>query len=349
MIRTEHITYRIGAFSLRDVSVDIARGEYFVLLGPPGAGKTLLLEALCGLRRVESGHLYIDGKDVTQLEPRERMVGYVPQDYALFTHRTVDGNIRFGLDAQGVGRSNANQRVQYIADLLGIAHLLPRTIAGLSGGERQRIALARALVVRPKVLLLDEPVSALDESTRENVCRELRRVQREFNVTTIHVSHHLEEAFSVADRAGILRDGSFQQVDTLHELLRHPVNTFVAGFMRCQNILPAHVVGPADREGWVTVALGQQQFALPGLYSGKVQIVLRPERIMLTPTSHTPGIRLPATVQRVVDRGVYTHVELDASFPLVAHVHQASGDSPLAPKTEITAVIRPEDVHVIPG
>ncbi|MBN1342276.1 MAG: ABC transporter ATP-binding protein [Phycisphaerae bacterium] len=353
MIRAEDISFRVGEFSLEAACLHAELGEYFVLLGPPGSGKTLFLEALCGLRRLASGRVFIDGQDVTRLEPRRRGIGYVPQDYALFVHRTVARNIGFGLEAQGLNRAEAGRRVDEAADQLGIRHLLGRRIEGLSGGERQRVALARALVIRPKVLLLDEPVSALDESTREAVCGELRRVQRELAVTTIHVSHHLEEAVSVADRAGILRDGRFQQVGTLPELLHRPVSTFVAGFMMCQNILSGRVLGPAAREGWVRIEVGQCGMNLPGAYQGDVRLVIRPERIRLAAphsAQELSEIHLPAEVRRVVDRGVYLRVELDASFPLVVHVaHVAAADLALGPGEGLIASFRPESLHVIPA
>ncbi len=353
MIRVEDITFRVGEFVLDRASLEIARGEYFVLLGPPGSGKTLLLEALCGLRRVEAGRVWIDGRDVTRFEPRRRGIGYVPQDYALFPHRSVEGNIRFGLLSQRLPRSQIARRVGEVAERLGIERLLPRRTQGLSGGERQRVALARALVIRPGVLLLDEPVSALDESTRESVCAELRRLPRELGITILHVSHHLQEAFSVADRAGILRDGRFQQVGTLPELLRTPVNVFVARFMRCQNILPATVVGPTSREGWIWVRVDGQSLELPGSAAGDIRLVIRPERIRLRKAPYEtpePVVCLPAKIRRVVDRGLYLRVELDAPFPLIAHVaYERAQELTLEPGSDVVASIGPEDVHIIPA
>lgn len=239
MIRTENITFRVGTFQLQRLSMEIAQGEYFILLGPPGAGKTVFLECICGLKRLESGRIYIDGRDVTNLEPRLRGIGYVPQDYALFPHLSVEHNIAFGLRSRG----EAERKVTEAADLLGIRQLLSRPIAGLSGGEKQRVALARALVLQPKILLLDEPVCALDEVTRQEVCAQLRGIQRKLGLTTIHVSHNLEEAFSVADRAAILHQGVLKQVGTMDELVLKPSSDFVARFMRCDK----HMASRTDR------------------------------------------------------------------------------------------------------
>jgi ABC-type sugar transport system ATPase subunit len=233
MIRTEEISFRIGAFQLQRLSINIAKGEYFVLLGPPGSGKTVFLECLCGLKKINSGSIYIDGREVSNLEPRVRGIGYVPQDYALFPHLSVEQNIAFGLRVHGY----VGAKVTETAELLGIRHLLSRRIDGLSGGEKQRVALARALVLQPKILLLDEPVCALDEVTRQQVCSQLLDIQRRLSLTTIHVSHNLEEAFSVADRAGILNEGVLQQVGPLDELLHKPNSEFVARFLRIKKYL----------------------------------------------------------------------------------------------------------------
>ncbi|MHC4753371.1 MAG: ABC transporter ATP-binding protein [Planctomycetota bacterium] len=197
------------------------------------SGKTVFLECLCGLKKINSGSIYIDGREVSNLEPRVRGIGYVPQDYALFPHLSVEQNIAFGLRVHGY----VGAKVTETAELLGIRHLLSRRIDGLSGGEKQRVALARALVLQPKILLLDEPVCALDEVTRQQVCSQLLDIQRRLSLTTIHVSHNLEEAFSVADRAGILNEGVLQQVGPLDELLHKPNSEFVARFLRIKKYL----------------------------------------------------------------------------------------------------------------
>jgi ABC-type sugar transport system ATPase subunit len=353
MIRAENVTFRVGEFQLNELSLEVEKGEYFVLLGPPGSGKTLFLELICGLRRLQAGRLFINQKNVTELEPRRRMIGYVPQDYALFPHRSVEGNIRFGLEAEGLKQSEIDRQVHGIAEKLGIQHLLTRRTAGLSGGERQRVALGRALVVHPRILLLDEPVSALDESTRETICSELKRIQRELQLATIHVCHQLDEAFSVADRAGILRGGVFQQVGALNTLMEKPANSFVAKFMRCHNVVSGRVSGPSSRSGWVEVVLGKHLIEVPGSFSGNIQIVIRPERIRLSRENGPPVeqvIQLPAEVQRIVDRGPYWRVELDASFPLVAHAAQEEFTAlALESGMKIWAIIRPECIHILPS
>jgi ABC-type sugar transport system ATPase subunit len=353
MIRAESVIFRVGGFQLDRVSLEVNKGEYFVLLGPPGSGKTLFLEVLCGLRRLHEGRIFINQRDVTSLEPRERTIGYVPQDYALFPHRSVEGNIRFGLETENLRKSEINRRIQEIAEKLGICHLLDRRISGLSGGERQRIALGRALVVHPKVLLLDEPVSALDESTRETICFELKRIQSELGLATIHVCHQLEEAFSLADRAGILRDGVFQQIGTLETLTQRPANVFVAEFMRCQNIFSGHVSARSSRSGWTEVKLGEHTISVPGHFDGNIYIVIRPERIRLARENRQQAdsaIHWPVEIRRIIDRGGYQRVETDGSIPLVAHIAQWEfADLALEPGMQVWVSIRPDNLHILPA
>jgi len=348
MIRTEEISFSIGTFEMRRLSIDIAEGEYFILLGPPGSGKTIFLECLCGLKKIRSGRISIDGRDVTALEPRRRGIGYVPQDYALFPHLSVEHNISFGLRAHGYAEANIIET----ADLLGIRHLLSRSIDGLSGGEKQRVALARALVLKPKILLLDEPVCALDEVTRQQVCAQLSDIQRRLDLTTVHVSHNLEEAFSVADRAAILHDGLLQQVGTLDELLRKPTSEFVARFMRCENIFCAKVIGRGARDSDTRVKLGGIELQVAGRHSNKLMLMIRPEDLLVGPASRYTGKGeniIRATLVRSRDCGGYVRVELDGPISLVAHMtHAAFADLHEKNYTDVVAELGLNNVHVLP-
>lgn len=352
MIRTLHLSYRIGDFQLRDLSFEAAQGEHFVLLGPPGSGKSVFLECLCGLKRIDSGRIFIDGRDVTDFEPRIRGISYVPQDYAIFPHLSVERNIGFGLRLHGCRRREIGLRVGRVAEMLSIQHLLARSVEGLSGGEKQRVALARALVMEPKALLLDEPVAALDEATREEVCEEIRGIQREFKVTTIHVSHNLEEAFSVADRAGILHRGIFQQVGSIEELLRRPRNEFVARFMRCGNIFCARVAGSGPNPGTTAVEMGGLRLTVPGRHEGNVKFTIRPESVLLE--RGNPGENLEENSVRVRvtlshDCGNYVRVHLKGSLSLVAHLpHTVFAGLKAHDGQELVAVLRQEDIHVFP-
>jgi len=245
MIRVTDLAFRAGDFRARDISLAVAPGEYFVLLGPNGSGKTLLVGCLCGLVRPERGRIEIAGRDVTRLEPRLRGVGYVPQACDLFPHLSVGRNITFALRARGVRHREALRRLADVIESLRLEGLLDHRPHTLSGGERQKVALARALALRPKVLLLDEPVSALDAPTRDEVLDRLARVHHEFDVTTVHVCHSIEEARAVADRAGVMIDGRLVQTGRLQDLLERPADAEVARLLRVPWPPDAGADGPA--------------------------------------------------------------------------------------------------------
>lgn len=200
MIAVVDLSLSAGAFSLKGVSFTVATGEYAVLMGRTGSGKTKLLEAICGLHPIRSGSICLLGRDMTRCKPAERGVGYVPQDLALFPSLTVREHLAFALTVRRWPQADIEQRVGELAEMLGLSHLLDRSPHGLSGGEAQRVALGRALSFRPPVLLLDEPLSALDEESRDELVELLRSVQRRTNVTTLHVTHSLTEARKLGDR-----------------------------------------------------------------------------------------------------------------------------------------------------
>lgn len=199
MIACDNLNVCSGSFCLQGISFRIPAGKYGVLMGPSGCGKTTLLEALCGLRKIETGTVHLGDKEATYLGPAERGVGFVPQDGALFPRMTVQDNLAFALNVRHLARDLIDHRVEELADRLSIGHLLKRKATGLSGGEAQRVALGRALAARPSVLLLDEPLSALDETTRDQMVDLLSRVQHESGVTALHVTHSRREANQLAD------------------------------------------------------------------------------------------------------------------------------------------------------
>ena len=363
MIRTEGLTVQAGEFVLGALDLAVARGEYFVLLGPPGAGKTMLLETLCGLRRPRAGRLTIGGRDVTTLDPAARNIGYVPQEYALFPTMTVRRNILFGLSCRGVSSVAQDERLDAFVSMLNIGKLLQRDVHGLSGGEKQRVALARALVIEPDVLLLDEPVSALDEVTRERLCLELKDIQSRTGTTTVHVSHNFEETLTVADRVGVLRGGRLVQTARPGELLAHPADQETARFVRMDNLLEARAEsGP---EGTVLTLLGtrlrvtekRQRSAGGGsrqLTGGSVRVVvgIRPENIELAdPTAATrPGAAaVEATIAHMSDRGALVRVVArTATGPdvvsLATKAHAAGLG--LAAGMPVRLILTPEALHL---
>jgi ABC-type sugar transport system ATPase subunit len=212
MVKGRHIDitdlcFEIGSFVMTDVTLSVQAGEYFVLTGPNGSGKSLLMKLICGLHRPLSGSIRVGDHCLDGKPPWKRQIGYVPQDGVLFPNRTVSQNIGFGLEVRHMARPERDKVIGHITELLHIPHLLDRLPHGLSGGERQKVSLARALVLEPDILLLDEPVSAIDEQARNEVCQELLRIQRTLGITTIHISHNQIETDLLADRVGVLDQG----------------------------------------------------------------------------------------------------------------------------------------------
>jgi multiple sugar transport system ATP-binding protein len=217
--------------ALDGVDLEIKDGELLVLLGPSGSGKTTLMRVCAGLERPTNGRVYIDGFDVTALAPRERQIAMVFQTYALYPHKTVFKNIAFPLQVEGLQKRDIKTKVEWAAKLFNITHLLQRMPSQLSGGERQRVAISRALVRKPQVFLMDEPLSNLDAKVRDFARAELKRFQHEIGVTTIFVTHDQIEAMGLGDRIAVLHDGRLRQIGTPEEIYDDPADTFVAGFI----------------------------------------------------------------------------------------------------------------------
>ena len=309
MIRIENLNLRLGSFALQDINLSMRKGEYFVLLGKPGSGKTVLLECLCGLLRPQSGRILIADDDVTKAQPRDRKIGYVPQDYALFTVKTVRENIAFGLKLKRLSARRIRERVEELARLLGIEHLLERSVTSLSGGEKQRVALARCLAISPQVLLLDEPVSALDEVTRETVCMELKELQQATRTTTIHICHDFEEMLLMADRVAVIDEARILQVGTPEELLERPKNLAVARFLKAQNIFRgrAHM-----QDGTTRLAASGLTVLSAGEAEGEVSFIVRPEKLSLFVDGSGVDEEnvFSGKVLRIIDKGPAVRVDV---------------------------------------
>ena len=211
-VQLEGVSFRIGEFAIEGLDLEIRNGEYFVLTGPNGSGKTILMKLIAGLLQPAAGAIRIRGESVTNLPPWERSIGYMPQDGVLFPNRSVRRNIQFGLEVRHESKRTMDEVVEHTASMLDVAHLLDRMPQGLSGGERQKVSLARAVVLKPALLLLDEPLSAIDEETRDSLCNELRAIQHNMGITTIHVSHNRRETELVADRVGVLTGGAIADI-----------------------------------------------------------------------------------------------------------------------------------------
>jgi molybdate/tungstate transport system ATP-binding protein len=316
VIRIENLGIDLGGFHLRELSLHVRPGEYMVLLGPTGAGKTVLLECIAGFHRRHAGRVLVDGVDMTGLHPEQRRVGYVPQDYALFPNLTVQRNVAYGLEVTGCSRAQASDRAHAMLDRLGLTHIEDRLPLNLSGGERQRAALGRALVTEPRVLLLDEPLSALDESLRAELARGLRQAQRELGRTFLHVCHSLDEAAEVADRIALLADGRIVQVGSLDELVRRPSSLFVARFTCTRNLLPA-LAEPTETGCNVTLGKGVVLSSTFARCSGPVMVGIRADDVQLGASSDEPNI-VQGKLAAVVARHDGVELHLDVGVPLIA-------------------------------
>jgi len=232
VINVKNLCVDLGDFVLKDINLTVNKGEYFIILGPTGAGKTVLLESIAGLYPIKSGGIWLKGKEVTRTAPEKRGISIVYQDHALFPHLSVKDNIIFGLRLHKWASHDIATTLSEIAGLLGISHLLPRKPNTLSGGEQQKVALARALSIQPQVLLLDEPLSALDPESREGVQQELRQIHNELKVTTIHVTHDFEEAIALGERIAVLGEGYVKQIGTPEEIFRQGVDCMPQSALR---------------------------------------------------------------------------------------------------------------------
>jgi len=292
--------------ALDDVSISIQEGEFFTLLGPSGCGKTTLLRLIAGFEMPSGGTILLNGQDITYLPPNKRAVNTVFQSYALFPHLTVAQNIGFGLEMQGRPASEVKATAARMLALVKMEAFANRKIGQLSGGQQQRVALARALAPAPKVLLLDEPLSALDLKLRKEMQIELKRLQLETGITFVFVTHDQEEALTMSDRVGVMSAGKLQQVGSPKDIYTRPVNRFVASFIGETNFLPAIRVA-----GGVQLGCGAV-IAVPGLSgSGTTTLTVRPEQVRLA----TPGEAdaIPATVKNLVYFGTDTHCYLALS------------------------------------
>ena len=276
----EGLVRRFGPVAALDgLDLSVAPGELVALLGPSGCGKTTALRVLAGLERADSGRVVVAGRDLARVPAHRRDMGMVFQSYSLLPHLDATDNVAFGLRLRGVGAAERARRAGQALELVGLGAQARRYAHEMSGGQQQRVALARALVVQPQVLLLDEPLSALDAKVREQLREEIARIQREVGTTTVMVTHDQEEALSIADRVGVVRAGRLEQVAAPQELYRRPASVFVAQFVGQVNAVPARVAGARAR------ALGRQLALLPGSTApdGEAVVLLRPEDVVLTP------------------------------------------------------------------
>jgi molybdate/tungstate transport system ATP-binding protein len=308
MITIRELNIDLREFQLRNINLEIRENEFFILMGPTGAGKTVLLEAIAGLVPVKTGKIYIGDKEVTGLPPEKRDISIVYQDYALFPHLTVMDNITYGLHFHKIDKSQARERLAQLLDVLNLSHLEHRFPANLSGGEKQRVSVARALMVNPKVLLLDEPLSALDPGFREEVRRSLKRLHQSSSVTFFMVTHDFAEALSLGGRAGVMNDGRVEQVGSIEDIFQRPGSTFVADFVGMKNLFAAHFEDTKAVVQGLEVELGREPANSRGY------IAIRPEDIVISrePLASSMRNSFRGVVTGLVDQGFYYEVHVRA-------------------------------------
>jgi putative spermidine/putrescine transport system ATP-binding protein len=295
-LKLDHLEKHFGTLRVTaDLSLEVSKSEILALLGPSGSGKTTVLRLVAGFEALDSGRVVVEGEDVTRTPPERRRFGMVFQHYALFPHMTVGENVAFGLEAQGMRAEEAAARVAETLAVVDLSGFQERRVTQLSGGQQQRVALARALAPRPRVLLLDEPLSNLDPTLRERTRRELAGVIRKVGITTLFVTHEQEEAFDLADRVAVIHRGGLEQVGPPEELYESPATRFVASFIGRSSVLPA--IWEAAASGAVVLPTGQRWAAEPGdAVSGgeRVDLLVRPESLVFGEASAAGS--LPGTV-----------------------------------------------------
>ncbi len=305
-IRLESVTKRYGSFvAVNDVSLDIHGGEFLSLLGSSGAGKSTVLRIIGGFVEPDQGHVYLGDLEVTHTPPYKRPVNTVFQHYALFPHMTVAENVAYGLRQDKVPRTERRARVRSALEMVEMLQFAERNAPDLSGGQQQRVALARALVKNPTVLLLDEPLGALDRKLRQQMQIELKLLQREVGITFVYVTHDQEEALAMSDRIAVMRDGQVEQLGTPSELYDSPASAFVAGFIGLQNFLPGTINGNEHRlttEDGIVVEAG---LIAPSASSNRTALgAVRPDRVMLSLTEPNGDVNKgQGTIAEIVHLG----------------------------------------------
>jgi iron(III) transport system ATP-binding protein len=308
-LAVDKLSKTFGAFhAVREASFTVAQGEFVCLLGPSGCGKTTLLRMIAGLETATSGRIVQNGVDITNFPPSKRDFGIVFQSYALFPNLTVFDNVAYGLRSKGSLRADTRARVEELLTLVGLPGETKKYPAQLSGGQQQRVALARALAIQPGLLLLDEPLSALDARVRQHLRHEIRALQRRLGVTTIMVTHDQEEGLTMADRIAVMNAGQIEQFAAPHELYARPATPFVADFVGTTNFMPATFVAPGK------VAAGGRELAADtpaGLSTGaKLRLCVRPEDILVRNVAESAANRIEVSVDELIFMGAFSRAKL---------------------------------------
>jgi spermidine/putrescine ABC transporter ATP-binding subunit len=346
----ERVTKRFGrAVAVRDLTLKIPRGMFFSLLGPSGCGKTTTLRLIAGFELPDEGEVFIRNDRVTMVPPFRRNFAMVFQNFALFPHLNVSENVAFGLKMLRVPQAERAQQTRKALSLVKLEGFADRYPKQLSGGQQQRVAIARAIVMKPAVLLLDEPLGALDKNLREEMQVELRSLQRQLGITTVFVTHDQEEALTMSDRIAVMRDGVIEQLGAPREVYGRPATEFVATFLGASNLIDAVAVGPQGNDYLVETAPGRFAIAARGLSPGqRLRLAVRPERLRVRPDA---GPGLPATVREIVYKGPAMHLFMESGgLPLISYLQNSAGSAnSWSPGQAVWVGIEPESVIVLEG
>ena len=353
MVELRNVTKRFGAYeALKEASFEIRAGEFMTFLGPSGCGKTTCLRLISGFDTPTSGQIFLDGKDLTFEPPYRRDVNQVFQNYALFPHLTIYENIAFGLRMKKIPPAQIRERVDRVVKMTSLEDFTTRKPAQLSGGQRQRVALARAIVCEPKVLLLDEPLSALDAKLRTQMRVELKQLQKKLGITFIFVTHDQEEALTMSDRVAVINAGRVEQIGTVNEIYYKPATRFVASFIGESNIVEAEILRSEGEflhcrlEGGLELDVRSPK---PPAHS-QILLSLRPEKIRLT--RENPGGRnsFPGTIEMEIFKGAVDDLTISVQGGLqlgAVLTNDGQAESDLHEGERVFARIQPEDIHIV--
>ena len=345
MIKIEDLKVEVGNFSLKSINMEIKDGEYFVILGPTGAGKTLLLETIAGFYKAE-GRIYMNGSNITDTPPFERKIGFIYQDYMLFPNMSVEDNIAYGLKIKGMDDEEIKGKVDELAKMLGISSILHRYPNKLSGGEKQRVAIARALAINPEILLLDEPLASLDEMIKSRIMKELKNINRKLRITFIHVTHSREEAIMLADRIAVMNNGEILQIGEPKDIFRKPKTKFVAEFVGVENIFKGVAMPSNNLTNFISNGI-KLISSIP--MEGECYASIRPEDIIISKQEIKSSARncLKGIIKEMNDIGKVVRISVDCGIPFIVNItHEALEDMELKEGDEVYLIFKAQKLNL---
>jgi molybdate/tungstate transport system ATP-binding protein len=352
MIALEHLSLSLGDFSLHNVDLRIHKGEYLVLMGPSGAGKTVLLETIAGLRFPDNGRIFLNGMDVSSIPPEKRHIAIVYQDYSLFPHMTAFENIAFGLRLRNITKSETDRRVRSLIREFNIEHLMDRHPYSLSGGEQQRVALARALAVNPDILLLDEPFSALDPNSREECMRMVLALKKTLGLTIMQVSHSREEAYAVSDRVALIIDGSLVQTGPVDNIFHSPRSQAAAKYAGIDNIFTGTVLSCDGTHALIDILGHHVNVSGTAEEGDLISVCIAGEHITLVEEPHTLSETalnaVSGTVADILPLEKSVKIRISGGLPMTAVIQRKNKPIPSLGK-QCIALFHPENVRILAG